>query len=139
MTAVTILYEDEAPTTAHEAREDGERLFLSPGDFEAVTGWVLKPQGLCRDEACLVLPADGSWADAEGRIDLLAFSRHFDRPVVRDEEHSVWAVGASASARGDALLSLEAPDFTLPDVEGKQHSLSDLRGRKVFLYSWGSY
>ncbi len=137
--SVTILYEDHAAVAARDAREDGDRLLLSPGDFEAATGWVLKPQGLCRDEACLMLPADGSWVDGEGRIDLAAFSRHFQRPVVHDEEHSIWSVGASADARADALLSLEAPDFTLPDVDGKPHSLSDFRGKRVFMFSWGSY
>jgi hypothetical protein len=135
--AVTILYEDQ-PAVALAARQAGERLLLSPRDFEAVTGWVLKPQGLCRDEACLILPADGSWVDDEGRIDLAAFSGHLGRPVVRDLEHSIWAVGASAGARQDAL-SLDAPDFSLPDLEGNVHSLSDFRGRKVFLFSWGSY
>ena len=136
--SVTILYDDQ-PAAARDAREDGDRLLLAPDDFEAVTGWVLKPQGLCKEEACLVLPKDGSWSDEEGRIDLAAFSRHFDRPVVDDREHAVWAVGASADARHDALLSLEAPDFRLPDLDGTMHSLSDFRGRKVFLFSWGSY
>ena len=29
--------------------------------------------------------------------------------------------------------------LTLPDIDGKLHSLSDYRGKKVFLFSWGSY
>ncbi|MCC7122956.1 MAG: redoxin domain-containing protein [Gammaproteobacteria bacterium] len=37
------------------------------------------------------------------------------------------------------MMSLEAPDFTLPDLDGRLHSLSDYRGKKVFLFSWGSY
>jgi hypothetical protein len=49
------------------------------------------------------------------------------------------AFGASVNARRDDLLSTQAPDFTLPDLDGKLHSLSDYRGKKVFLFSWGSY
>lgn len=37
-----------------------------------------------------------------------------------------------------AAMSLEAgspaPDFTLPDKDGKEHALSDYRGQKVILY-----
>ncbi|QIN80624.1 redoxin domain-containing protein [Rubrobacter marinus] len=72
-------------------------------------------------------------------MDLTAFARRFDRPVVRDEEHSVWAFGESASARKDDLLSLQAPDFALPDLDGNMHSLSDYRGKKVFLYALASW
>ncbi|MDP2421441.1 TlpA disulfide reductase family protein [Sediminibacterium sp.] len=32
-----------------------------------------------------------------------------------------------------------APDFSLPDVKGVQHSLSALRGKYVFLEFWGTY
>ena len=39
----------------------------------------------------------------------------------------------------EPAVGREAPDFTLPDLEGRQHSLSDYRGRKVFLASWASW
>ncbi|MBI3853814.1 MAG: redoxin domain-containing protein [Verrucomicrobia bacterium] len=32
-----------------------------------------------------------------------------------------------------------APDFTLPDLKGKAHSLSDFRGKKVLLITWASW
>jgi peroxiredoxin len=37
------------------------------------------------------------------------------------------------------LSSLAAPDFTLPDMNGKLHSLSDFRGKKVLLLTWASW
>lgn len=62
-----------------------------------------------------------------------------NQPVTRDVAHHAWAFGASVKTRSDALFSLVAPDFTRPDLDGRLHSLSDYRGKKVFLYSWGSY
>ena len=41
--------------------------------------------------------------------------------------------------RTAALESLEAPDFTLPDLSGRPHSLVDYRGRKVLLATWASW
>ena len=136
---VTVLYGEQEARQPGDARQEGERLWLSADDLAAATGWVLKPEGLCKDEACVPLPRDGSWRDEAGRIELTAFARRFGQPVVRDEEHDVWAFGESAQAREDQLQSLEAPDFTLPDLDGRMHALSDFRGRKIFLYSWGSY
>ncbi len=136
--SVTILFQAEGHT-APDAREDGDQLWLSADDFDAATGWTPKPEGLCRQEACVPLPADGSWSDAEGRINLVAFAGRLGRPLVRDAEHSVWAFGESAGAGLTHAPSVEAPDFTLPDLDGRMHSLSDYRGMKIFLYSWGSY
>ena len=48
-------------------------------------------------------------------------------------------LGEAAADRSRKLESLEAPDFTLPDIEGKLHSLSDFRGKKVFLATWASW
>jgi peroxiredoxin len=51
----------------------------------------------------------------------------------------VWVLAESAADRAAALASLEAPDFTLPDPSGRTHSLSDYRGKKVFLVTWASW
>ena len=48
-------------------------------------------------------------------------------------------LGTAARERGRALRSLEAPDFALPDLEGRMHALSDHRGRKVLLATWASW
>jgi peroxiredoxin len=48
-------------------------------------------------------------------------------------------LGEAAEDRSQALASLRAPDFTLPDITGKLHSLSDFRGKKVFLATWASW
>ena len=41
---------------AVDARVEGERLWLDAAALEDATGWALKPEGLCRDEACVPLP-----------------------------------------------------------------------------------
>lgn len=135
--AATIIYgERDAYVATGSVREDGDHLWLSAQDAGTSTGWTLKPEGLCRGEACVPLPGDGSWTDSEGRIDIAAFARREGRPLVRDEQHGIWAFGPRAQQEQTDEL---APDFTLPDIDGELHSLADYRGRKVFLYTWGSY
>jgi hypothetical protein len=68
-----------------------------------------------------------------------ALWRHLGAPVARSEGGDVWVLARSADDRGAALRSLEAPDFTLPDVAGRMHSLSDQRGKKVLLVTWASW
>jgi hypothetical protein len=109
--------------------EDG--LWLTASDAERATGWTLKPEGMCRDDLCVPMPV------REGRVDVAAFWARLDRPVVRDGE--AWVLGAGAEQRNSALAGLIAPDFTLPDVNGVPHTLSALRGKKVFLCTWASW
>jgi hypothetical protein len=59
--------------------------------------------------------------------------------VVADTGHRAWCIGESSEARKRTLQSLNAPDFTLPDLDGRMHSLSQYRGKKVFLVSWASW
>jgi hypothetical protein len=61
------------------------------------------------------------------------------RPVAVDLEERAAYLGVSAEERGRRLASLEAPDFTLNDLDGHPHSLSDYRGKKVFLVAYGSW
>jgi hypothetical protein len=102
------------------------------------TGWELKPEGACLGDVCVPLPGgrEREFSDG-GMFNLTALAAHLDQPVVREGER--WAIGESAGARTSALQSLEAPDFELPDLEGRRHRLSDYRGRRVFLVSWASW
>lgn len=133
----TILYDDRA-TDVSGAHVAQGHLWLSPAELTAATGWKLEEAGLCQGDACVRTQPE--WIDAAGRIDLSAFAGWLDQPVLRETDGGdIWAFGPSASSRKSQLFSLEAPEFTLPDLDGRMHSLSDYRGRKVFMYSWGSY
>jgi hypothetical protein len=115
-------------------------LWCPARDAEAATGWVAKPEGLCRGSVCVPLPAgrEREFVDG-GRIDLAAFWRHLGQPAVSSEGGDVWVLGESARDRSAALASLEAPDFALPDQTGRVHRLSDHRGKKVLLVTWASW
>ena len=123
------------PTAEHEiATRDG--LWLSPADAERVTGFTLKPEGMCRDELCVPLPAS---AVRPNEVDLAAFWTKLGGPVVASKDRDIFALGAPADERNAALDGLAAPDFTLPDVDGVPRTLSQLRGKKVFLATWASW
>lgn len=122
------------------AAADGDAIWLPLDTLEATTGWVLKPEGACLAERCVPIPR-GREAEFvhEGRFNIVALAKYLDQPILRDSEHEVVAIGESAEGRAGKLRTLEAPDFTLPDLDGQMHSLSDYRGRKVFLASWASW
>jgi hypothetical protein len=123
------------PTAEHTvAARDG--LWMSPTDAEKATGWTLKPEGMCRADACVPLAAS---AVGTNQVDVGAFWKKLGGPVVASDRKDVWALGAPADERNAALQGLEAPDFTLPDVDGRLRTLSELRGRKVFLATWASW
>ena len=123
------------PTAEHEvAAHDG--LWMSPADAEKATGWTLKPEGMCRADACVPLPAS---ALRPNEIDVAAFWRKLGGPAISSDDKGVWALGAPAEERNAALEGLVAPDFTLPDIDGTPRTLSQLRGKKVFLATWASW
>jgi hypothetical protein len=111
-------------------------LWLTADDAARATGWTLKPEGMCQADLCVPLPVD---AMRDGRIDVAAFWQLLDRPVVHDADNETWVLGAGADERNAALAGLIAPDFTLPDLAGVPHTLSALRGNKVFLSTWASW
>ena len=122
------------------AQAESNSLWMAPADVERLLGWTLKPEGLCRAEDCV--PLGGREAKRHVRVDALDIAglwRHMGKPLRRTDDRSVWLLSEGASARSAALESLEAPDFTLPDLAGKPHSLVDYRGRKVLLATWASW
>jgi hypothetical protein len=137
---ITILSGD-APYVAASATAEGEALWLSLADLHAATGWESKPQGLCRGDVCVPIPParTSEFFAPDGRFNLAAFARHIGRPAVHDDAAGVWLLGEPAASRRDALRSLEAPDFTLPDLDGNTFTLSQFRGKKVLLLSWASW
>jgi AhpC/TSA family protein len=133
----TVIYGTRV-TGIPDASTDRGGLWLSFADFERATGWERKPQGFCLGETCVPIPPGKQWIDARaGRIDLAAFAEHLGQPAVADAANGVWAFGPATSAV--APRGVEAPDFTLPDLDGKMHSLTDYRGKKVLLYCWASW
>ena len=108
-------------------------LNISRSEFEAGTGWTLKPQGACQGEICIPLSQP-----AGDPVDVARVAGEIGMPLAASPEHGLWALGpASIGAR--ALASAEAPDLRLPNLDGEEFRLSSLRGRKVLLYAWAPY
>lgn len=133
----TVIYEQresDVPT----ARTDDGNLWLNLTDLAAATGWELKPEGVCRGELCVPIPPDDSASFVrDDAVNLSRFAKHLGQPVIHDAGHDVWVFGEAT--RPDTSPMLTAPDFTLPDLDGREHTLSDYRGRKVFLATWASW
>lgn len=137
---MTTILTDAGVSSVDTARAAGEDLWLPAADLPRASGWTLKPEGLCQGEMCVPLPRAATERYlADGAVNLAAFWRLLGRPVLHDTSGSTWMLGAAASDRGRALCTLEAPDFTLPDIDGNLHSLSDYRGKRVFLTTWSSW
>lgn len=136
---VTVIHE-ERETEIAAARPAGDALWLSNADVHRATGWTLTSEGLCHQDTCVPAPRgrEGEFIRGDA-VDIAAFWRLAGHPVVRDAAGQAWVLGTGAPERARGIQSLQAPDFTLPDLEGRMHALSDHRGRKVLLVTWASW
>jgi hypothetical protein len=108
-----------------------ESLNVTAAQFAAGTGWEIKPEGACKGEVCVPLGQSEAF-------DVLVTADRLRMAVVADHDAGLWALGPESL--GDrALVSAEAPDLVLDDVEGNPFRLSSLRGQKVVLVSWAPY
>jgi hypothetical protein len=140
----TAVIYDGVPTEVTASSEASKDLWITMDDLKRATRFVVKPQGVCRDELCFPLPAKrkAEFISKRGAVtwfNLTAFAALVKQPVARDEKNGVWYFGKREDERGTYLASLEAPNFTLPDINGKMHSLADYRGKKVLLVTWASW
>jgi hypothetical protein len=136
---VTIIH-GERETEVSGARAAGDALWLSRADVTRATRWTVRAEGLCHGDVCVPVPP-GREADyvRDAEVDIAGFWRLAGHPVLHDRTGQTWVLGTGALERARALGSLEAPDFTLPDLGGRLHSLSGQRGRKVLLVTWASW
>jgi hypothetical protein len=138
MATVTVIADD---VTTVEARIDGERVLIEPDALPTTIGWTLEPQGLCHGDTCVPV-RDRSALLVDGQVDLVAAAAALRRPVVvetADAGRAYLAIALPAEERRRALRELEAPDVTLPDLDGTPHSLSEWHGRKRLLQAFSSW
>ena len=109
-----------------------DSLTVEPAELEARTGWQPKPEGLCKGDRSVPLPA-GTTAPFDVRV----LAERLDMPLLHDEATGVWALGPEAGGR--ALTTAVAPELELPTLDGDVFRLSSLRGQKVVLVSWAPY
>jgi len=138
MSPVTVIGDDVRTV---EARIHGGRVLVAPESLPTAIGWALKPEGLCRDEVCVPV-RDRDALVVDGLVDLAAAAEALRRPAVvdaADPERAYVAIALPAEERRRALRELEAPDITLPDLDGTPHSLSEWGGRKRLLQAFSSW
>jgi hypothetical protein len=138
----TIVYDDTATDLA-AAREDGGQLWITTADLKRATRFEVKPQGVCRNELCFPLPKARQQEFVHKTppvtwFNMTAFAELVHQPVAHDAALATWYFGLRSDQR-QQLSSLQAPDFTLPDLQGKLHRLSDFRGKKILLVTWASW
>ncbi len=139
-----VIVYDGTATEVGTAPTESKDLWITLKDLTRATRFVVKPQGICRDELCFPIPKrrKAEFLSNKGSVswfNLSEFARLVKQPVARDEKNGVWYFGKRDDERGTYLASLEAPNFTLPDMSGHTHSLSDYRGKKVLLITWASW
>ena len=136
---ITLLTQDADTSVA--AQVSGDDLWLAPPELTRATGWKLTRDGFCHGSLCIPIPPgrDAQFTRADGSVNFAAFAQLRGQALVHDDDASVWALDASSAARMSTRTSLEAPDFTLPDLSGRLHSLHEHRGKKVLLASWASW
>jgi len=132
----TLIDDGNAIGIDASARDGAIRI---PADaLERALGWKLLDEGLCRAGVCVPVRDRAALTGDDG-VDVGAVARLLERPLAVDVDERVLVLGASASDRATRLATMEAPDFTLPDLAGRLHSLRDQRGKKTLLVAWASW
>ncbi|MCU1361714.1 MAG: hypothetical protein JWN99_3003 [Ilumatobacteraceae bacterium] len=106
-----------------------DQLDLDAASFQSGTGWQIKPEGACKGDVCVPLA---------GPFDLTQAAARLGMALVHDQQHGLWALGPE-SLTDHALVTAQAPDLVLDDIDGNEFHLSSLRGQKVVLVAWAPY
>ena len=108
-----------------------DSLEMSRAQFADGTGWEVKPEGACKAEVCVPLAPNPDF-------DLVTTAKRLGMALVHDAKAGLWALGPESL--GDrALVSAQAPELVLDDINANTFRLSSLRGQKVAIVSWAPY
>ncbi len=135
MAEITVL--SESVVTVPATIDDGS-VVIAPEHLIDAVGYERKPEGLCREDVCVLVSAD-SGVDVDGGIDLIAAAAALGRRSRVNAEAGVVAVALPADQRRQALRDRVAPNFALPDLQGELHSLEQWRGKKKLLVAFASW
>lgn len=135
---VRFTFLDEGRASVGDGWRKGADVWMEPRTLGEAFGWELKGEGLCRGTVCIPVPAPKR-VQEDGRVNLTALAELLGRPLAVDTEERAAYLGAAAQERAETLRSLAAPDFSLPDLDGKPHRLSEQRGKKVLLVAYASW
>jgi peroxiredoxin len=122
----------------------GGDLWTSPDELTRISGFHLKPQGLCLEDMCVPIAPSGdtrmiSHGADEIRVNAAELARRLGQGFAHDEERRVWSFGPVPVTQRPFLEQAQAPDFTLRDRTGREVRLQDFRGKKVVLVVWASW
>lgn len=132
-TSGTVLYNDHA-AKLDKVRTDATDLWVRAADLPRINEFELKPEGACRADMCIPVAKNlknGEW------FNLTGFARKLGEVVVSDSR--VWSFGEIPVVRGNFYNTRVAPDFAVPDRQGRIVHLSDFRGKKVLVITWASW
>ncbi|HUP76598.1 MAG TPA: hypothetical protein VM282_26425 [Acidimicrobiales bacterium] len=135
----TVVQADGAVQVDATIDAAGATVRMSADAVQQCLGWERKPEGLCRGDVCIPARSLAGVEGDDGLFDLAQMTELLERPFAIDIEGAAAFVGVGAPQRAARLARFEAPDFTLPDLDGRLHSLTDHRGKKVFLATWASW
>jgi len=138
-TTTTVLYGDRTVTLdkirpVSPGKAPGSDLWVRAADLPRINDFTVKPQGACREDVCIPISKElksGEW------FNLTGFARRTGESFVSDT--NVWSFGEIPDMGGRYLSSRMAPDFAVPDRQGKIVHLSDFRGKKVLVITWASW
>lgn len=137
---VTILANEKVYKIAN-ALIDGADLLIPYAKVQEVTGFEVKPQGMCAGTVSC-FPAEASWTvkrDGTSYFNLTQFAKKMNQVYAVDAEQNVWSFTPVPHPHTAPIITGAAPDFALPDRNGKIVRLSDFRGKKVVLVTWASW
>lgn len=107
---------------------------IDAGALFGVTGWELKPEGLCRGDVCIPTHARPE-VQRDGRVDVRVLAELLRRPLAFDDETGFAVIGEPVEEAATGRID----DLELRDVDGKPFGLRTLGRKKKVLVAWASW